>query len=92
MKKVLASTLLLTALILCSCGGNHRPGNKSTSRTSSSESRESSSTDIDASISDGVLEYDVIDVPLAKQIRIASYKVGRGDLTIDEAINQYGTF
>ena len=29
--------------------------------------------------------------PLAKQIRIASYKVGRGELTIDEAIAQYGS-
>lgn len=28
--------------------------------------------------------------PLAKQIRIASFKVGKGDLTIDEAIAQYG--
>lgn len=27
---------------------------------------------------------------LAKQIRIASYKVGRGDLTVDEAVAQYG--
>ena len=30
--------------------------------------------------------------PLAKQIRLASFKVGRGDLTVDEAITQYGTF
>ena len=29
---------------------------------------------------------------LALQIRIASYKVGRGELTIDEAISKYGTF
>ena len=29
---------------------------------------------------------------LAVQIRVASYKVGRGELTIDEAIGQYGTF
>jgi multiple sugar transport system substrate-binding protein len=28
---------------------------------------------------------------LTTQIRIASYKVGKGDLTIDEAIAQYGT-
>ena len=28
--------------------------------------------------------------PLAKQIRIASYKVGRGELSIDEAIANYG--
>lgn len=30
--------------------------------------------------------------PLAKQIRIASLKVGRGDLTIDEAVAQFGQF
>ena len=30
--------------------------------------------------------------PLAKQIRIASFKVGRGELTIDEAIANYGSF
>lgn len=30
--------------------------------------------------------------PLAKQIRIASYKVGRGELSIDEAIANYGKF
>ena len=30
--------------------------------------------------------------PLAKQIRIASYKVGRGELTVDEAIANYGKF
>ena len=29
--------------------------------------------------------------PLVKQIRLASYKVGKGTLTIDEAIAQYGT-
>ena len=29
--------------------------------------------------------------PLAKQIRLASYKVGRGELTIDEAIAMYGS-
>lgn len=29
---------------------------------------------------------------LVKQIRVASYKVGKGELTIDEAIAQYGTF
>ena len=29
---------------------------------------------------------------LAKQIRVAAYKVGRGDLTIDEAVAQYGSF
>ena len=29
---------------------------------------------------------------LATQIRVAAYKVGRGELTIDEAIAQYGTF
>lgn len=28
--------------------------------------------------------------PLAKQIRIASFRVGKGQLTIDEAIRQYG--
>ena len=28
--------------------------------------------------------------PLVKQLRIASYKVGRGDLTVDEAVAQYG--
>ncbi|MCR5348457.1 MAG: hypothetical protein K6E59_02465 [Bacilli bacterium] len=28
--------------------------------------------------------------PLAKQIRIASYKVGRGLLTVDEAVALYG--
>ena len=30
--------------------------------------------------------------PLAKQIRIASYKVGRGELTVDQAIANYGKF
>ena len=30
--------------------------------------------------------------PLAIQIRVAAYKVGRGELTIDEAVAQYGTF
>ena len=30
--------------------------------------------------------------PLAKQVRIASYKVGRGELTVDEAVAKYGTF
>lgn len=30
--------------------------------------------------------------PLAKQIRIASYKVGRDELTIEEAIAKYGSF
>lgn len=29
--------------------------------------------------------------PLAKQIRIASYKVGKGTLTIDDAVSNYGT-
>ena len=29
--------------------------------------------------------------PLAKQIRLASFKVGRGDLTIDEAVAAYGS-
>ena len=29
--------------------------------------------------------------PLVKQLRIASFKVGRGDLTIDEAVAQYGS-
>ena len=29
---------------------------------------------------------------LANQIRIASYKVGKGELTVDEAVAQYGTF
>ena len=29
--------------------------------------------------------------PLVKQLRIASYKVGRGDLTVDEAVAQYGS-
>ena len=29
---------------------------------------------------------------LARQIRVAAYKVGRGDLTIDEAVAQYGSF
>ena len=30
--------------------------------------------------------------PLAIQIRVAAYKVGRGDLSIDDAVSQYGTF
>lgn len=30
--------------------------------------------------------------PLTVQLRIASYKVGRGEMTIDEAINNYGSF
>ena len=30
--------------------------------------------------------------PLANQIRVASYKVGKGELTVDEAISQYGNF
>lgn len=30
--------------------------------------------------------------PLAKQIRIASYKVGRGEITVDEAVANYGKF
>ena len=30
--------------------------------------------------------------PLVKQLRVASYKVGRGDLTIDQAVALYGTF
>lgn len=30
--------------------------------------------------------------PIAKQIRIASFKVGKGELTVDEAIAKYGTF
>ena len=30
--------------------------------------------------------------PLTVQIRIAAFKVGRGELTVDEAIGQYGTF
>ena len=29
--------------------------------------------------------------PLVKQLRIASYRVGRGDLTVDEAVAQYGS-
>jgi multiple sugar transport system substrate-binding protein len=29
--------------------------------------------------------------PLVKQLRIASYKVGRGDLTVDQAVAQYGS-
>ena len=29
---------------------------------------------------------------LVKQVRIASYKVGRGELTVDEAVAKYGTF
>jgi len=29
--------------------------------------------------------------PLANQIKIASFKVGSGELTVDEAINQYGS-
>ena len=29
--------------------------------------------------------------PLVKQLRIASYKVGRGDLTVDQAVEQYGS-
>jgi len=29
--------------------------------------------------------------PLVKQLRIASYKVGRGDLTVDETVAQYGS-
>ena len=30
--------------------------------------------------------------PLVKQVRVVSYKVGRGSLTIKEAIDQYGSF
>ena len=30
--------------------------------------------------------------PLTVQIRIAAFKVGRGELTVEEAIGQYGTF
>lgn len=30
--------------------------------------------------------------PLAKQIRVASYKVGKGSLTVNEAVEKYGTF
>ena len=30
--------------------------------------------------------------PLVKQLRIASYKVGRGELSVDEAIAKYGSF
>lgn len=30
--------------------------------------------------------------PISKQIREASYKVGKGDLSVDEAVAQYGTF
>ena len=30
--------------------------------------------------------------PLTVQIRIAAFKVGRGELSVDEAIEQYGTF
>ena len=30
--------------------------------------------------------------PLAIQIRVAAFKVGRGEVTIDEAVAQYGTF
>ena len=30
--------------------------------------------------------------PLSVQIRIAAFKVGRGELTVEEAIGQYGTF
>lgn len=30
--------------------------------------------------------------PLVKQLRVASYKVGRGDLTVDEAVANYGKF
>ena len=30
--------------------------------------------------------------PLANQIRVASYKVGKGELTVDEAVSQYGSF
>ena len=30
--------------------------------------------------------------PLTVQIRIAAFKVGRGELTVEEAIEQYGTF
>ena len=30
--------------------------------------------------------------PLAKQIRIASFKVGRGEITVDQAVAQYGSF
>lgn len=29
--------------------------------------------------------------PLVKQLRVASYKVGRGDLTVDQAVAQYGS-
>ena len=30
--------------------------------------------------------------PLTVQIRIAAFKVGKGEITIDEAIKQYGSF
>ncbi len=30
--------------------------------------------------------------PLTVQIRVAAFKVGKGDLTIDQAVEQYGTF
>ncbi len=30
--------------------------------------------------------------PLTVQIRIASYKVGRGEISIDEAVQMYGSF
>ena len=41
-----------------------------------------------------VLSPEVIGVtdPLANQVRIASYLVGTGEITIDEAVSQYGSF
>ncbi len=30
--------------------------------------------------------------PLTVQIRFAAYKVGKGELTVDEAVAQYGSF
>ena len=30
--------------------------------------------------------------PLAVQVRIASYQVGTGAITVDEAVSQYGSF
>lgn len=30
--------------------------------------------------------------PIAKQVRVASYKVGRGELTVDQAVSMYGSF
>jgi len=43
---------------------------------------------------DRVLSPEVIGVtdPLANQVRIASYLVGTGEITIDEAVSQYGSF